>query len=204
MEAIMGRDTLINATIGDQGLVKKTFMVLAGSLFIAAAAKISVPMWPVPISLQTLAILLVGFAMGSRLGALTVGVYLAQGAMGLPVFAPNTMPGLAGLLGPTGGFLVGFVGLAWLAGLAVERGLARGAVSTAVAGLVASALLYVPGVLWPMAVAGAAGLDAGWIGQGAGFYWTHFVAPFVLGDALKAVIAALLVTGAWAMLKRRA
>ena len=199
----MGRDTLLTATLGDQGLLKKTLMVLAGSLFIAAAAKVSVPMWPVPISLQTLAVLLVGFAMGSRLGALTVGVYLAQGAMGLPVFAPNTMPGLAGLLGPTGGFLVGFVGLAWLAGLAVERGLARGAVTTAAAALVASALLYVPGVLWPMAVAGAAGIEAGWIGQDAGFYWAHFVGPFLLGDALKSVIAALVVTGAWAVLTRR-
>jgi biotin transport system substrate-specific component len=199
----MGRDTLLTATLGDQGLLKKTLMVLAGSLFIAAAAKVSVPMWPVPISLQTLAVLLVGFAMGSRLGALTVGVYLVQGAMGLPVFAPNTMPGLAGLLGPTGGFLLGFVGQAWLAGLAVERGLARGAVTTGAAALVASALLYVPGVLWPMAVAGAAGIEAGWIGQGAGFYWTHFVAPFLPGDALKSVIAALLVTGAWAMLTRR-
>jgi len=154
--------------------------------------------------LQTLAILLVGFAMGSRLGAATVIVYVAQGAMGLPVFTPSTLPGIAGLLGPTGGFLIGFVGLAWLAGRAAERGLARGVVSTAVVALVASALLYVPGILWPMLVAGAAGLEAGWIGQGASFYWTHFMAPFALGDVLKSVIAALVVTGAWAALKRRA
>lgn len=200
----MGRDTLLNVTFGDQGLLKKALMVLAGSLFITAAAKISVPMWPVPISLQTLAILLVGFAMGSRLGAATVAAYVAQGAMGLPVFAPSTLPGLAGLMGPTGGFLIGFIGLAWLAGYAAERGLARGVVSTAAVALAASALLYVPGILWPMAVASAAGLDAGWIGQGAGFYWTHFIGPFLLGDALKAVIAALVVTGAWAALTRRA
>lgn len=200
----MGRDTLLTATIGDQGTLRKVLLVLAGSLFIAAAAKVSVPMWPVPISMQTLAILLVGFAMGSRLGAATVIVYLAQGAMGLPVFTPSTLPGLAGLMGPTGGFLVGFVGLAWLAGYAAETGLARGVLRTAFVAVAASALLYVPGVLWPMAVAGAAGVGAGWAGQSVAFYWTHFMAPFVLGDVLKAGIAALVVTGAWAVLKRRA
>lgn len=200
----MGRDTILSATIGDQGTLKKVALVLAGSLFIAAAAKVSVPMWPVPISMQTLAILLVGFAMGSRLGAATVIVYLAQGAMGLPVFTPSTMPGIAGLIGPTGGFLLGFVGLAWLAGRAAETGFARGVVSTGLVAVAASALLYVPGILWPMAVAGAAGFDAGWIGQDAQFYWGAFVAPFLLGDVLKAVIAALVVTGAWSLLKKRA
>lgn len=200
----MGRDTLLSATIGDQGTLKKVALVLLGALFIAAAAKITVPMWPVPVSLQTLAILLVGFAMGSRMGAATVIVYLAQGAMGLPVFTPTTLPGVAGLMGPTGGFLVGFVGLAWLAGYAAEKGLARGVLSSAIVALVASALLYVPGILWPMAVAGAAGLDAGWVARDAAFYWGAFVAPFLIGDALKAVIAALVVTGAWSALKRRA
>jgi biotin transport system substrate-specific component len=200
----MGRDTLLTATFGSDTLLRKALMVLGGTLFIAAAAKVSVPMWPVPISMQTLAILLVGFAMGSRLGALTVIAYLAQGAMGLPVFSPNTLPGVAGLLGPTGGFLVGFVGLAWLAGFAVERGLARGVFTTAALALTASALLYVPGILWPMTVAGAFGLEAGWVGEGAAYYWTYFIAPFLLGDALKAIIAALIVTGAWAALKRRA
>jgi biotin transport system substrate-specific component len=200
----MGRDTLLSATIGDQGSLKKVALVLIGALFIAAAAKVSVPMWPVPVSLQTLAILLVGFSMGSRLGAVTVIVYLAQGAMGLPVFTPTTLPGVAGLMGPTGGFLIGFVGLAWLAGYAAEKGLARGVLSTAAVALAASALLYLPGILWPMALAGAAGLEAGWIARDAGFYWTAFAAPFLLGDVLKAVIAALVVTGAWSVLKRRA
>jgi biotin transport system substrate-specific component len=200
----MGRDTLLTATIGDQGTLRKLLLVLGGSLFIAAAAKVTVPMWPVPVTLQTLAILLVGFSMGSRLGAATVIVYLAQGAMGLPVFTPTTLPGIAGLIGPTGGFLVGFVGLAWLAGFAAERGLAKGVVSTAAVALAASALLYIPGVLWPMALAGGMGLEAGWIGREASFYWSAFVAPFLLGDVLKAAIAALVVTGAWMALKKRA
>lgn len=200
----MGRDTLLTVTLGDQTLLRRALLVVAGSLFIALAAQIAVPMWPVPVTLQTLAILLVGFAYGSRLGAVTVLAYLAQGFVGLPVFTPSTLPGLAALIGPTGGFLIGFVGLAWLAGFAAERGLARGVMGTALAAIAASALLYVPGVLWPMAVASAAGVDAGWAGQGLGFYAAHFVAPFLIGDVIKAVIAALVVSGAWAALRRKA
>jgi biotin transport system substrate-specific component len=200
----MGRDTLLTVTLGDQTLLRRALLVVAGSLFIALAAQIAVPMWPVPVTLQTLAILLVGFAYGSRLGAVTVLAYLAQGFVGLPVFTPSTLPGLAALIGPTGGFLIGFVGLAWLAGFAAERGLARGVLGTALAAIAASALLYVPGVLWPMAVASVAGVDAGWAGQGLGFYAAHFVVPFLIGDVIKAVIAALVVSGAWAALRRKA
>jgi biotin transport system substrate-specific component len=199
----MGRDTLLTATFGDRSLLKTVALVLGGSLFIAVAAQVSVPMWPVPISLQTLAILLVGFSFGSRLGAATVLAYLAQGAMGLPVFTPTTMPGLAALIGPTGGFLIGFVGLAWMAGFAAERGFARGMIGTALVALFASAALYVPGIAWPMALASLTGIEAGWIGQDAAFYWSAFVAPFLLGDALKAVIAALIVTGVTVALKKR-
>jgi biotin transport system substrate-specific component len=202
MEAMMGRDTLLTATFGTQTLLRKALMVLAGSVFIAVAAQITVPMWPVPVTLQTLAILLVGFAFGSRLALATMLAYLAQGAAGLPVFA-NGMNFVA-FAGPTAGFLAGFVAMAWAAGLAAERGIARGVVSTALVALALSAMIYVPGVLWPMALAGGLGLDAGWVARDAGFYWTAFVAPFLLGDVLKAVIAALVVTGAWAALSKRA
>jgi len=198
----MSRDTTLSqAVIGTDSLLRKVLLVLAGSAFIAVAAQITVPMFPVPMTLQTLAILIVGFAYGARLGALTLLAYLAEGAAGLPVFA-NAMNGAA-FVGPTAGFLVGFVGLAWLAGFAAERGLARGVLSTALVGIAASALLYLPGVAWPMAVAGTLGLEAGWVGMGPGAIWTHFVAPFLIGDAVKAVLAALIVTGAWSVLARR-
>jgi biotin transport system substrate-specific component len=198
----MGRDTtLLSAALGEASLLRKALLVIGGSLFIALAAQVSVPMIPVPMTLQTLAILMVGFAFGSRLGAATLVAYLAEGAAGLPVFA-NGMNGVA-LAGPTAGFLVGFVFMAWAAGWAAERGFARGFVGAALSGIVISALLYVPGLAWPMALAGGFGIEAGWAGQGAGFYWTHFVSPFLIGDAVKAVIAALLVTGGWAVLARR-
>lgn len=192
--------TLSQAVIGTGSTARKAMLVLAGSAFIAVAAQISVPMLPVPMTLQTLAILMVGFVYGARLGALTLVAYLAEGAMGLPVFA-NGMNGLA-FAGPTAGFLLGFVAMAWAAGFAAERGLARGVVGTALSALVISAALYVPGVAWPALMAGGFGFEAGWVAQDAGFYWTWFVAPFLLGDAVKAVIAALLVAGGWKVLSR--
>ncbi|MBF9060043.1 biotin transporter BioY [Rhodobacterales bacterium HKCCSP123] len=198
----MGRDTLLTATFGSDTLLKKALLVLGGSVFIALAAQVTVPMWPVPVTLQTLAILLVGFSFGSRMALATMLAYLAQGAAGLPVFANGL--NFVAFAGPTAGFLLGFVAMAWAAGLAAERGIARGWLSTALVALVLSAAIYIPGILWPMALAGGMGIEAGWVGQAfSGYYWTYFIAPFLLGDALKAVIATLVVTGAWAALKRR-
>ncbi|MDP5216602.1 biotin transporter BioY [Ruegeria sp. 2205SS24-7] len=198
----MTRETVLGkAVIGSEALGWKAAMVLGGSLFIAVAAQISVPMWPVPITLQMLAILIVGLTYGSRLGAVTLLAYLGEGAMGLPVFANGGST--ASLFGPTAGFLFGFVMVAWLAGLAAERGLAKGVVSTAIVGIIVSALLYIPGVAWPMAVAGMFGIEGSWVGSTADSIWTYWVSPFLLGDAIKAVIAALVVTGGWSLLKAR-
>lgn len=187
----MRAQTLTQAVIGHEGLVRKAGLVLGGSLFIALAAQVSVPFFPVPLTLQTLAILIVGLTFGSRLGAAALLAYLAEGAMGLPVFA-NGMNGAA-LVGPTAGFLYGFVGMAWLAGLAVERGLARGVVSTAICGVAISALLYLPGLAWPAAV----------MGKTMPELWTYWMSPFLLGDAVKAVLAAMVVWGGWKALSAR-
>jgi len=198
----MSQETVLGkAVIGSDAFIWKAALVLGGSLFIAMAAQITVPMVPVPMTLQTLAILIVGLTFGSRLGAATLLAYLAEGTMGLPVFANGGST--LSLIGPTAGFLVGFVAMAWLAGLAVERGWARGFLSTAIVAVLVSALLYIPGVAWPMAVAGLLGIEGGWVGSSADTIWTDWVSPFLLGDALKAVIAALLVTGAWAALRTR-
>ena len=187
----MRAHTLTQAAIGHDTLARKAGLVLGGSLFIALAAQVSVPFFPVPLTLSTLAVLLVGLTLGSRLGAAAVLAYLAEGAMGLPVFAGG-MNGAA-LVGPTAGFLYGFVGMAWLAGLAVERGLARGILSTAACGIAISALLYVPGLAWPAAAMGAGGGDL----------WAHWMAPFLIGDAVKAGVAAMVVRGGWAALATR-
>ncbi|MFV0408204.1 MAG: biotin transporter BioY, partial [Paracoccus sp. (in: a-proteobacteria)] len=111
--------TLTQAALPSRSALTNVLMVLAGSALIALSAQVSVPMFPVPMTLQTLAIGLVGLTYGSRLGAATVLAYLAEGAVGLPVFASGHA-GAAWLVGPTSGFLWGFVGMAWLTGWLVE------------------------------------------------------------------------------------
>lgn len=183
--------TLSKALVPSQSLPTRALLVLGGTVFIALAAQLSVPMIPVPMTLQTLAILIVGLTYGARMGALTVAAYLAEGAMGLPVFAGGAN-GLA-FAGPTAGFLFGFVGMAWAAGLAADRGVRR-LVPLALVALAVSALLYVPGLAWPALVMGKSmpELLSGWM------------LPFLAGDAVKAVLAALVVAGGWAALKGRA
>ena len=184
--------TLSAALLGQETLAKRVLMVLGGSLLIALAARVSVPMYPVPMTLQTLAVLVVGLTYGARMGAATLLAYLAEGAMGLPVFAGGHA-GIAYMFGPTGGFLLGFVLMAWLAGLASDRGLTRGFVGACLTALAVSALLYLPGLAWPAAVMGKTvpELLSGWM------------LPFLVGDAVKAVLAALIVTGGWAALRAR-
>ena len=184
--------TLSHALLPARSLTQQVLMVLGGTLLIALAAQVRVPMYPVPMTLQTLAILTIGLTYGARLGAATLIAYLAEGAMGLPVFAGGGA-GLAYMAGPTGGFLVGFVLMAWLAGLASDKGLTRGLVPAALVALVAAVLLYVPGLAWAWAA----------FSKTPDVLWAGWMAPFLLGDAVKAVIAALIVTGGWAALKSR-
>ena len=190
----MSRDTtLAKAAFGDLTLARKAGLVLAGSVLIALAAQFSVFIGPVPLSLQTLAILTVSFALGARLAVATLVLYLAQGAAGLPVFSAGGA-GLAYMMGPTGGFLLGFVAMAWVAGWASDAGLARRALPAIAMALLASAIIYVPGLLWPAVTLGTEGASL----------WAHWLAPFIAGDVLKSVIAALAVSGALAWMKSRA
>ncbi|QFT92725.1 Biotin transporter BioY [Roseovarius sp. THAF9] len=186
----MADTVLSKAVIGHEGLTKKLGLVIGGSLFIAMAAQVSMG-WPVPMSLQTLAILIVGLTFGSQLGLATLVTYLGYGAMGLPVFANGGAT--ASLFGPTAGFLYGFVLMAYLAGLAVEKGVARGVVSTALVGMALSAMIYIPGLAWPALV----------MGKTVPELWAGWMAPFLLGDAVKAVIAAMVVWGGWKALQAR-
>ena len=192
--------TLTHAAFGAGSVTRNAGLVLAGTVLIAIAAQVAIPFYPVPLTLQTLAILSVGLAFGSRLGAATVLAYLAEGAMGLPVFAGGGA-GLAYMAGPTAGFLLGFVLMAYVAGLFAER--SKSFVVMAVGALLASALLYLPGVAWPMAVAQLFGISASWVGSSADVIWTHWVSPFLFGDAVKALLAALVVAGGWKALSAR-
>ena len=136
--------TTTTTTFAARGAAAARFwgLALLGSAVLAASAQVSLPMWPVPATLQTLAVLLLGALGGSRMGVASVALYLAEGAMGLPVFAGGA-GGIAALAGPTAGYLIGFLPAAWLAGLA-GRGLARQALVLSAAHLV----IFIPGLAW--------------------------------------------------------
>src|SRR5699024_10252613 len=131
-------------------LVVQVLLAVAGSVLLTLSAKTSVPFWPVPMTLQTLAVLMIGSAFGLRLGVATVLLYIAEGAFGLPVFqgAPESGIGLAYLLGPTGGYLAGFLVAAAIVGWAADRGWDRSVLRLAGVILVADALIMFSGFLW--------------------------------------------------------
>ena len=164
-------------------------LMLLGSLFLAICAQVYVPLQPVPITMQTFGVLLLGMVFGARLGAATVALYLLEGAAGLPVFA-EFKAGLPVLFGPTGGYLFGFVIAAWLVGSLAERGWDRGVLTTALAMLFGNVVLYVPGLIWLANLFGAQIA----IAQG--------LMPFLLVDVLKIALAALLLPAAWWVTRR--
>ena len=167
--------------------IKRAALVALGVAALTIAAKIRVPFWPVPITMQTFAVLGIGAAYGLRLGLFTVLAYLAVGAAGVAVFTGEGA-GLAYMLGSTGGYLLGFVLAAALLGWAARQGWDRSVPRMALAMLGGSALIYAPGLLWLGTVHG---FDQPILAWGL---W-----PFLPGDALKLALAALLFPAAWRM-----
>ncbi|AMS39766.1 biotin transporter BioY [Aminobacter sp. NyZ550] len=168
--------------------------VVAGSLLLTASAKIQVPFYPVPMTMQTLVVIGLGLALGPVRGTAAVALYLAQGALGLPVFAgtPEKGIGLAYMTGPTGGYLAGYLPAAVLAGWLAERGWDRNAATAMLAALLAGAVIYVPGLLW-------LGNVVGWDKPVLAFG----LYPFISGDVMKAVLAAIAFPAAWKWLSHK-
>ncbi|HVW54208.1 MAG TPA: biotin transporter BioY [Rhizobiaceae bacterium] len=168
--------------------------VIAASLLLTLSAKIEVPFYPVPLSLQTFAVLGLGFVLGSRLAGSAVLLYLIEGAAGLPVFAgtPEKGIGLAYLMGPTGGYLVGFLFAAVLCGLLAERGWGKSVISTLSGMVMGNIVIYALGLFW-------LGTLLGW--DKPILHWGLY--PFLLGDALKIALATALLPAAWKFAARR-
>jgi biotin transport system substrate-specific component len=160
----------------------KLAVALAGALAVAAAAQVAVPLpgTPVPMTLQPLAVLVVGGLLGPRFGALSLALYLAMGAAGLPVFTPGGLPGFARLIGPTGGYLVAFPFAAAAAGwLATRAGSWSGPLAGAAAG---TALIHLGGLAQLTLLTGDASTA-----------FAAGVLPFVVNDVVKIAVAALVV-----------
>ena len=160
------------------GLVREIILVLVGSWLVALTAQIVVPLWPVPITGQTFGALLVGALLGKKRGATSLLLYLGQGAVGLPVFAGGTA-GIAKLAGPTGGYLVGLVVVAWVVGWLSERGWDRRIATAVAAMLIGNISIYVFGLPWL----------ANFVGWGA--VLRVGLIPFIVGDVLKIALAGL-------------
>ena len=168
--------------------VKQALLIVLGVAALTLAAKIRVPMWPVPVTMQTFAVLVIGAAYGMRLGLATLLAYLAVGAAGLAVFTGEGA-GLAYMMGPTGGYLVGFAAAAGVMGWLAARGWDRTVAGMAGALLIGNAVIYAFGLPW-MAWLFAAERGMGWVLQ-----WG--MTNFLLGDALKLALAALVLPLAW-------
>lgn len=171
-------------------LLWQAVLVVAGSALIALGAQIAVPLpfSPVPVTGQTFAVLLVAASLG-RLGIASVVLYLIEGAIGLPVFAGGAF-GLARLVGPTGGYLVGFVVAALLLAWCVDRGFDRQVRTALLAMVAAEVAIYACGVIW------LARFPLGVPVLEAGLY------PFIPGDLLKLVAAGLALPAAWRIIRR--
>jgi len=174
--------------------VRNAVLAVGGSLLLWASAKVQVPFYPVPITMQTFVVLVLGMAFGWRLAAATVGLYLLQGAAGLPVFAgtPERGIGIAYMVGPTGGYLLGYLVAAALVGWLAERGWDKRAATTALAMVAGNAVIYALGVLW-------LGSVIGWDKPVLEFG----LYPFIPGDILKIALATLALPLTWRLIDRR-
>ena len=178
------RNTLIPASKASISLL----YVIAGTILLAISAKIQIPFFPVPLTMQTFVVLLIGFAFGWRLGGLTVLAYLAEGAAGLPVFAgtPEKGIGIAYMAGPTGGYLLGFLAAAVVTGFLAEKRWDRTWLGATAAALIGLTVIYAFGLLW-------LGTVAGW--DKPVLEWG--LLPFLPGEALKLFLLGAVLPLAW-------
>lgn len=164
-------------------------LILAGSWLVAFFAQIEIPMQPVPITGQTFAVLLIGALLGSKRGAAAMIAYISQGALGLPFFAGGAS-GIGILTGATAGYLVGFVGAAYVVGWLAEKGLERSVRTSILPFLVGTIIIYIFGAAWLSIVLGS-------LSKAIQFG----VLPFLAGDAIKLVAAAVALPVAWKFVK---
>ncbi len=174
-----------------RSLLLDAVLVVVFSAFVALTAQVSLPLLPVPLTLQTLGVLFTGAVLGSKRGTLALLLYVAEGAIGLPVFAGG-LSGIGVLIGPTGGYLVGFIVAAGIVGLLAERGWDRRLIWAALAMVVGNLVIYAFGVAWLTVIVGdlRTALVQGML-------------IFIIGDLIKIVVAALALPGGWALAKRR-
>jgi len=186
-------DTLISAALAPLDWTRSVSLAVVFSLLTALAAQIVIPVGPVPITGQTFAVLLTGALLGSRLGAMAMIVYLGEGAIGLPFFYGGH-GGFAHLFGPTGGYLLAFPAAAFITGAFAENGWDKRFLSAVAAMAVGSILILAAGWAWFSVLMHTESIAA----------FKLSVAPHLVGDVIKIVLAAAVLPTGWALLKRKA
>ncbi|MCP9234066.1 biotin transporter BioY [Mesorhizobium sp. LMG 17147] len=186
---------LISLALPEKGAARlsgQLLLAIAGTLLLVLSAKTKVILGPVDISMQTLAVFLIAASFGMRLGVATLLLYMAEGAMGFPVFqsTPEKGIGIAYMLGSTGGYLAGFVVMAAIVGWAADRGWDRHPIKLFNAMLVAEIVMMAMGFAWLALLIGPEKS------------WQFGVVPFIVGDLIKVALAASLVPAVWSLLKR--
>lgn len=166
-------------------------LIVGGSLLIGLCAHIKVwlPFSPVPVTGQTFAVLMLGVLLGARRGCLAVLAYIIEGAAGLPVFAAGVGP--AALLGPTGGYLFGFIPAAYITGSLAEKGWDRRFGTTVLTMIFGNLAIYSFGLIWLGCLTGFNAMVL-----------TLGLYPFIIGDSFKIILAAILLPSGWKMLER--
>ena len=175
-----------------EAIVFDILVILGASVFIALSAQIAfnVPFSPVPITGQTFAVLLTGALLGSRRGTLAILAYLLEGIAGLPVFAQAHF-GLIHIVGPTGGYLIGFIPAAFVCGYLAEKGWIRSLAGAFTSMVIGTVIIFISGLIWLSLVMGTENLLI------IGFF------PYISGAFLKIVFAALILSGSSKVLKRK-
>ena len=173
-----------------QRALRYALLALAGSVLITICTQISLPLFPVPMTLQTFAVFLIGLTYGWRLGGITVSLYLLEGAIGLPVFSGGK-GGMIVFMGPTAGYLVGFLLAATACGWFAERGFDRSYFRLFLSLIVGNILIYTPGLFW-------LGTLIGWDKP----VLEYGLYPFIGGDLLKIAMAVLLLPTVWKIVNR--
>ena len=189
------RPTLIDRVV-TRTWVSDIALVVAGTALVAVLAQVAIPLWPVPVTGQTLAVLLVGAGLGAARGAASLTLYALLGAVGLPIYS-EASSGWSVLLGPTGGYIIGFIASAAIVGWAAERSWDRGWYKPIITFIGGSLVVFAFGLPWLAVSLGQLGLanDLQSV-LIAGFY------PFIIGGLIKAAIAAALLPALWAAAER--
>ncbi|MEP6569972.1 MAG: biotin transporter BioY [Acidobacteriota bacterium] len=186
-------DTLIGAALAPLDWTRSVSLAVVFSLLTALAAQIVIPIGPVPITAQTFAVLLTGALLGSRLGSMAMIMYLVEGGAGLPFFYGGS-GGIGHLLGPTGGYLVAFPAAAFITGAFAENGWDKRFITAVAAMAVGSIVILLAGWAWFSVLMHTAPLAA----------FKVSVAPYIIGDVIKILLAAAVLPTGWAVLKRKA